>query len=104
MPGIRRGFALRLALLSGVAVLICAAGLVYKSATDRPYDSRFDTRVAQPAYTKVHPCVLIDEAHRNLHTVSGTYKPFADLLANDGYDVRPYQLPFSAKEISAASV
>jgi hypothetical protein len=103
MPGIRLGSARRLALLSGIVVVIFAAWLSYKSATDRPYDSRFDTKVAQPAYTKDHPCVFIDEAHRNLHTASGTYKPFADLLANDGYDVRPYRLPFSAR-IKDASV
>jgi hypothetical protein len=27
----------------------------------------------------------MDEAHRNFHTASGRYKPFADLLQNDGY-------------------
>src|SRR2546426_6304976 len=33
------------------------------------------------------PTVAIDEAHSNLHTAGGQYKPFADLLTNDGYRV-----------------
>ena len=47
-------------------------------------DPDFDTRVAHPAYTKEHPRVLFDEAHHNFHTAGGRYKPFADLIGNDG--------------------
>ncbi len=52
-------------------------------------DTKFDTRVAEPAYTKRHPKVLFDEAHNNIHTASGLYKPFADLIGNDGYAIVP---------------
>ncbi len=34
-----------------------------------------------------HP--LFDEAHNNFHTAGGRYKPFAELIANDGYKVIP---------------
>ena len=53
-------------------------------------DSTFDTSVKQVAYTgTVHPRVLFDEAHHNFHTSTGRYKPFADLLRNDGYILIP---------------
>ena len=45
-------------------------------------DSTFDARVAKPAYPASHPRVLFDEAHRNFHTTTGRYKPFATLIAN----------------------
>lgn len=50
-------------------------------------DPHFETKVAHPAYAESHPKVLIDEAHANFHTAEGRYKPFADLLRSDGYEV-----------------
>lgn len=61
-------------------------------------DPDFDTKVARPAFTKKHPKVLLDEAHNNFHTASGRYKPFADLVTSDGYEVTPGTNKFS-KEI-----
>jgi hypothetical protein len=60
-------------------------------------DPDFDTKVAHPAYAKTpkHPRVLFDEAHHNFHTVSGRYKPFADLMTSDGYQVIPNREKFS---------
>jgi hypothetical protein len=52
-------------------------------------DPNFNTQVAQPAYTRKHPKVLFDEAHNNHHTTTGRYKPFVDLISNDGYQVAP---------------
>lgn len=51
-------------------------------------DREFDTSVDTPAYTSEGPVVLIDEAHRNIHTARGTYAPFAALIRKDGYRVR----------------
>lgn len=60
-------------------------------------DPNFDTKIASPAYPKKkHPRVLFDEAHNNFHTASGRYKPFADLITNDGYVVTPNKQKFSA--------
>ncbi|MDR3639446.1 MAG: DUF4350 domain-containing protein, partial [Isosphaeraceae bacterium] len=50
-------------------------------------DPDFDAKVARPAYADQGPTVLIDEAHNNFHTAGERYKPFADLVANDGYRV-----------------
>ena len=47
----------------------------------------FDVSVAKPAYATSHPKVLFDEAHFNVHSMKEGYKPFAGLVANDGYAV-----------------
>jgi len=59
-------------------------------------DPNFDARVDKPAYRKNGPKVLFDEAHYNFHTAAGRYKPFADLITNDGYQVVSNQQKFSA--------
>lgn len=64
-------------------------------ATGQRPDPDFDVTVAHPAYAKTHPKVLFDEAHHNFHTAGGRYKPFADLIANDGYLVIPNHAKFS---------
>jgi hypothetical protein len=48
-------------------------------------DPGFDVKVAYPTFTYQHPRVAIDEAHHNFHTTLGRYKPFADLMTNDGF-------------------
>jgi hypothetical protein len=48
-------------------------------------DPKFKGTVEHPAYTKNFPRVLFDEAHNNAHTAVGSFKPFADLLQDDGY-------------------
>ena len=60
-------------------------------------DPDFDTKVARPAYAGPprHPRVLFDEAHHNFHTAGGRYKPFAELITNDGYQVIPNREKFS---------
>lgn len=50
-------------------------------------DPGFDASVANPRHTSAHPKVLFDEAHYNVHKTGGRYKPFADLIRNDGYEV-----------------
>jgi len=50
-------------------------------------DTAFKLEVANPAFAKNAPRVMFDEAHYNFHTSTGRYKPFADLLMNDGYRI-----------------
>ena len=59
-------------------------------------DPHFDPSVPHPAYVTEHPKVAIDEAHRNFHRAEGTYKPLADLLRADGYEVGPNTAAFAA--------
>lgn len=69
-------------------VSIFLASLIGLSA-QQVADPNFDASVARPAYTDKHPKVLCDEAHRNFHTTTGRYKPFVNLITNDGYQVTP---------------
>lgn len=67
-------------------------------------DPNFDARVANPAYTKKHPKVLFDEAHNNVHTASGLYKPFVDLITNDGYVVTSNKEKFQPGVLAGCDV
>lgn len=67
-------------------------------------DPDFDTKSARPAYTKKHPKVLLDEAHNNFHTASGRYKPFADLITSDGYQVTPGTTKFDKETLKGFDV
>jgi hypothetical protein len=67
-------------------------------------DPDFVTKVDRPAYTVKHPRVVIDEAHNNFHTASGRYKPFADLIASDGYAVVPGKDKFSKESLKRVDV
>jgi hypothetical protein len=67
-------------------------------------DPNFDTKVENPAYKKDGPRVLFDEAHNNFHTAGGRYKPFADLIGNDGYRVVPNKDKFSASVLSGYQI
>jgi hypothetical protein len=58
-------------------------------------DPHFDARVENPAFTKNYPRVLFDEAHNNIDDSHGRYKPFADLLFNDGYKIVVNRQPFT---------
>jgi hypothetical protein len=67
-------------------------------------DPDFDATVAKPAFVTTHPKVLIDEAHHNFHTAAGRYKPFADLIANDGYQVAPNRKKFARDVLATCDV
>ncbi len=72
------------------AILVLALGVV---AQQQP-DPEFNTSIENPAYKKEGPRVMFDEAHHNFHTTEGRYKPFVDLLMNDGYRVIRNRQPF----------
>jgi hypothetical protein len=75
--------------------------------TGQRSDADFVTSVRSPAYPAtggLHPTVVIDEAHRNFHTASGRYKPFADLLRSDGYIVLANQKIFTPEALRNANV
>ena len=67
-------------------------------------DPEFDAKVDRPAFTDRHPVVLLDEAHNNFHTAGGRYKPFADLLRNDGYDVKPSTQKFTSEMLKGCAI
>jgi hypothetical protein len=50
-------------------------------------DNDFDVTVSSPMYSAHRPKILFDEGHNNIHTSSGSYKPFATLIVNDGAEI-----------------
>ena len=72
-----------------IAILATTLALAGCGAKSQRADTRYDTRVARPTYPKNgrHPRVAIDQAHWNFHTIHGRYKPFADILEHDGFDM-----------------
>jgi hypothetical protein len=87
-----------------VAVIGSVLFLVLTVNAQQSADLEFNVRVEDPAYTKNFPRVLFDEAHNNFHTVEGRYKPFADLIFNDGYQVNVNRRLFSKESLSTFKV
>ena len=79
-----------------VVLHICLGSILF---AQQIADPNFDTKVAKPAFPAKHPKVLFDEAHNNFHTATGRYKPFADLITNDGYQVTPNPQKFSPQTL-----
>ncbi|HEX6731019.1 MAG TPA: hypothetical protein VF074_13435 [Pyrinomonadaceae bacterium] len=67
-------------------------------------DPEFNTSVSDPAYSKSGPRVLFDEAHNNFHTMDGRYKPFVELIINDGYRVIRNRGPFTKLSLDSFKV
>ncbi|HEX8903493.1 MAG TPA: hypothetical protein VF771_01485 [Longimicrobiaceae bacterium] len=86
--------------ISTFALLVAATS----AAAQQGPDTTWVPVVERPAYARNGPRVGIDEAHHNFHTVSGRYRPFATLLARDGYRVSGSTQPFSRASLAAFDV
>jgi hypothetical protein len=64
-----------------VTALIAIAAVYILRTPPQQGDPEFDARVDRPAYTKNHPPVYFDEGH----WPQDLYRPFLDLIRNDGY-------------------
>jgi len=67
-------------------------------------DPEFNTSVDNPAYKKDGPRVMFDEAHHNFHTTEGRYKPFVDIMMNDGFRVIRNRQSFSKSTLSSYKI
>lgn len=67
-----------LAIAAVVGLLISCGGNSVRS------DNDFDVSVTEPQLMESKPGVLFDEAHNNHHSIKTSYKPFANLISNDG--------------------
>ena len=83
---------------------MCVIGFAVAGFAQQIADPDFDTKVEKPAYTKKHPKVSLDEAHNNFHTAGGRYKPFADLITSDGYQVTPGTKKFTKENLKEIDV
>jgi hypothetical protein len=92
--------AIRASLVGWFLVASRAAALAQQRA-----DSSFDPSVRSPAYPQgAGPVVAVDEAHHNFHTVSGRYRPFADVLRADGYVVQGHRSEFTRESLGSTRV
>lgn len=86
-----------------VELLLCASATV--TGAQQIVDSAFQARVAAPTYAGgTGPLVLIDESHNNAKTMSGQYRPLADLLLVDGYRLEALETTFSGAALARAKV
>jgi hypothetical protein len=86
-------------------VTICVLLLLTSTVmAQQAFDPEFNTSVENPAYKKDGPRVMFDEAHHNFHTTEGRYKPFVDLLLNDGYRVIRNRQPFTKTSLSSYKI
>lgn len=67
-------------------------------------DPEFNTSIENSAYKREGPRVMFDEAHHNFHTSEGRYKPFVDLMLNDGYRVIRNRQPFSKTTLNSYKI
>ena len=96
-------------LVLSLGTLIFAADTAQQTASTveppRSVDRSFRYDIRNPAFPQGKgPVVLIDEAHNNFHTAIGTYRPFADLLNQDGYVVKRAELKISKKLLSSGAI
>ncbi len=75
------------------------------ASTQRLANPEANVAVAAPAWPRgTGPRVLIDEGHRNFHTLAGKYAAFGALLRNDGYRVGALAGVFTRQRLNAADV
>ncbi|HEV7684250.1 MAG TPA: hypothetical protein VGO68_19195 [Pyrinomonadaceae bacterium] len=86
------------------ATIALVLSLICIARAQQIADPHFDARVDKPAFTKNFPRVLFDEAHNNSESTSGRYKPFADLLFNDGYHIAVNRQPFTKASLQTHKI
>jgi hypothetical protein len=93
----------RFPMLAAACLILLYSGFQL-SAQQQIADPDFVASVENPAYESNGPIVAIDQAHSNLHTAEGQYKPFADLLAADGFRVVAWTGTFDAEALAGIDV
>jgi len=67
-------------------------------------DNDFDVNIEVPTFTTNKPIILFDEGHNNFHTTGGLYQPFANLIKNDGYELKPLTANVTRDLLSSAKI
>jgi hypothetical protein len=94
----------RCSLFSHILLTFIFACVMVEAAAQQVEDPNFDARVERPAYADKFPKVLFDEAHFNFHTSTGRYKPFVNLMTNDGYRVTANKEKFTAATLKGYDI
>lgn len=90
--------------VAAVLVLLVAVFGFWLSGHNQVADDSYDVSVVTPANKMFHPVVCIDAAHNNFATADGRYRPFARLLANDGYGILSTNSRFTAAALAGCKV
>ena len=91
-------------MITRLATLLFLLIVVGTSPAQQIADPDFKAIVENPAYTKSFPRVLFDEGHNNSQTRMGRYKPFADLIELDGYQIALGRKIFSKESLETFKV
>jgi hypothetical protein len=68
-------------------------------------DTTFQPPILEPLFQLGDgPTVYIDAAHNNFHTADNRYRPFANLLRQDGYQVRSFEQEFSIASLDTIDI
>ncbi len=87
------------------ALCACASTLAPGISAQQAVDSSFHPGVERPAYRAgTGPVVLFDEAHNSSHSLSRSFRPFAELLRLDGYRVGPLQTKLGDTALAGADI
>jgi hypothetical protein len=73
---------------------LAGIGLLWAILPAQDSDTNYFPRIRRQAYGRRGPRVMIDEAHWNMHTARGRYRPLAQLLDRDGYRLTRNKQPF----------
>lgn len=92
-----------IAIAAGGVLAAAAAGLGL-ARREPGADRGYDTRLTGPKLAQARPRVLFDHGHRNSHSISGRYAPFAALIAADGCRVAQTAAALDSKSLAGADV
>lgn len=85
--------------------LLCFLILFSCSYAQQISDPEFNPQIQNPMFDKGKgSLILIDEGHNNFHTMSGRYRPFAEVLEKDGYNVKPINTAFTKEALKDAAI
>lgn len=100
-----RGRRLLKRLAAGAAGAIALAiGALLLIPFGQRVDPDYRPEVAHPRWVETHPSACFDEGHWNAHTARGRYRPLADLLRADGYEVHRHRGRFTAESLAECRI
>jgi len=83
---------------------LAAAAVAWSPWSQRGADSGYDTSITTPSLTQRRPKVLFDAGHNNVHSLSGRYAPFANLLRADGCEVSSLSSAITPAQLARCEV
>lgn len=89
-----------------ISLILCLFLFTTTTLAQRQYaDTLYNPVIENPEYPEGKGSVIyIDEGHHNFHTKDGRYKPFATLLARDGYQIRSFIGKFNREKLESVDI